>query len=346
MTEKWIVTGGCGFIGTNVCESLVADGITPIVVDNLARPRVHQNLTMLRDELGVQCHVVDIRDREGLRACLASHADARVVLHLAGQVSFVASLRNPRYDFETNAMGTFNVLEAVRDLIPAAAVIYSSTNKVYGDLAQLRTDETETRYVLPDFPAGIPNDLPLHLHGGYGCSKGSADQLVTDWAEFHGVHGVSLRQSSIYGGRQFATEDQGWAAFFAERFVSDEPYSISGNGKQVRDLLHVDDLYRAYRCAADSIEAIVGRAFNIGGGVSNSASLLELFDQLQRRTGFRPSYTAGPPRPFDQKVFIADTSEFTARTGWEPRVGLDQGLDELVDWARVLAGSSAAGGQP
>ncbi|NHC46358.1 NAD-dependent epimerase/dehydratase family protein [Motilibacter aurantiacus] len=337
---KWVVTGGCGFIGTNVAERLAADGEEVVVVDNLARPRVHRNLSFLRDELGLEVVVADIRDLEAVRSLLRTHSDAGAVLHLAGQVSFVASLRDPRYDFEANTVGTFNVLEAVRDFAPQAVVVYSSTNKVYGDLDELAVEETETRYVLRDYPHGVPSTLPLRLHGGYGCSKGAADQFVVDWAHFHDLRSVSFRQSSVYGGRQFSTEDQGWAAFFAERFSANESYRISGTGKQVRDLLHVDDLYRAFRAAVAAPDAVRGRAVNIGGGPSNSASLLELFDQLAELTGNRPDYERGPGRPADQKVFIADVRELDELLGWRPQIGLDKGLPELVEWAgRVVGGA-------
>lgn len=332
---KWLITGGCGFIGSNVAELLVADGIEPVVFDNLSRPRVEQNRNALVAS-GIECVIGDIRDAGAVRGLLARHDDIDVVLHLAGQVSFMRSLAEPRNDFETNALGTFNVLEAVRDLVPGAAVFFSSTNKVYGDLADLRVREDDHRFVLEDFPNGVPNTLPMSLHGGYGCSKGAADALVTDWSRFHGITGVVFRQSSIYGGRQFSTEDQGWAAFFAERFVSNSAFSISGTGKQVRDLLHVSDLYRAFRLASEDPKSLAGQAMNIGGGPNNSLSLLELFERLERATGNRPPYEAGPERPADQKVFVADIRPLSDSLGWSPAVGLDQGIEELVSWVRSI----------
>jgi len=331
---KWIVTGGCGFIGTNVAERLQAQGHEVIVIDNLRRPRVHRNLTFLRDALNIECVVGDVRDASLLHEVFSHHSDATAVLHLAGQVSFLASLRDPRYDFEANAVGTLNVLEATKAHVPNALVIYSSTNKVYGDLTEIATVETKTRFTLPDYPHGLPSDLPLNLSGGYGCSKGAADQLVIDWARYQGLRTVSLRQSSVYGGRQFSTEDQGWAAFFAERFARNEPYEISGTGKQVRDLLHVGDLYRAYLAVATRPDVVTGRAFNIGGGPRSNSSLLELFDRLEGLTSNRPDYTAGPPRPADQKVFIADIRPLEEAVGWLPEIGLTEGLAELVDWVR------------
>jgi CDP-paratose 2-epimerase len=334
---KWLVTGGCGFIGTNVVERLVRDGHEPLVFDNVSRPRVHRNLSYLRDELGVEVEVADVRDTAAVNRFFTQHADADVVAHLAGQVSFMASLADPRSDFEINALGTLNVVDAAVRHTPDAPVLYSSTNKVYGTLEELQTDELATRYSFPDYPDGLPSSLPLRPSGGYSVSKMSADQIILDWSRHHGLRGVVFRQSSVYGGRQFATEDQGWAAFFAERFVGNQPFRINGNGKQVRDLLHVDDLYRAFVLAACT-EATAGRCYNIGGGPENSLSLLELFEELRVRTGNSPSYEAGPPRPADQKVFVADISELEP-LGWTPNIDKDHGLTLLIDWAGELVRS-------
>ena len=336
---KWLITGGCGFIGTNVVERLVRDGDETAVFDNISRPRVHRNLSFLRDDLGVDVTVGDVRDAGSVERFISTNADADVVLHLAGQVSFMSSLADPRSDFETNALGTFNVVDSVARNIPDAALLFSSTNKVYGTLADLPIEELETRYVFPDYPNGLPSTLPLEPSGGYSVSKMAADQIVSDWSRHHGLNGVVFRQSSVYGGRQFATEDQGWAAYFAERFVGNEPFRISGNGKQVRDLLHVEDLYRAFLVAAEQIELATGRCYNIGGGPSNSLSLLEIFDELADRTGNRPFYEAGTPRPADQRIFIADISEL-ATLGWTPRIGVELGLDGLVAWAEEIAPGS------
>ena len=334
---KWLVTGGCGFIGTNVVERLIHDGHEPVVFDNVSRPRVHRNLTYLRDELGVDVEVADVRDTAAVNRFFAKHTDAHVVAHLAGQVSFMASLADPRSDFEINALGTLNVVDAAVRHTPDSPVLFSSTNKVYGTLEELTTDEQPTRYVFPDYPNGLPANLPLRPSGGYSVSKMSADQIILDWSRHHGLRGTVFRQSSVYGGRQFATEDQGWAAFFAERFVANEPFRINGNGKQVRDLLHVDDLYRAFVMAA-ATDATTGRCFNIGGGPDNSLSLLELFGELGARTGNAPAYESGPPRPADQKIFIADISELGG-LGWRPSIDKDRGLTLLIDWATELVRS-------
>lgn len=331
---KWIITGGCGFIGTNAAVAYAAVGDEVVVMDNLTRPHVHRNLVMLRDEMGLECHVTDVRDRDAIERLVYEHRDADVVLHLAGQVSLLGSIWDPRYDFESNALGTLNVLESVRRHAPAAAVLYASTNKVYGELKHLRTVEGHLRYVLPDLPDGVDESAPLDLRGGYGCSKGAADQYVLDYHRSFGLRTVSLRQSSIYGGRQYATADQGWVAYFVQVGLAGVLFQINGSGKQVRDALHVSDLVELYRRCTEHVEQVEGLALNVGGGPECSSSLLELFELLEQRYGFEFSYRSGPPRPADQKVFIADTTRAHEATGWSPTVGLNEGLDELVSWSR------------
>lgn len=331
---KWIITGGCGFIGTNAAMAYAAAGDEVVVLDNLLRPQVHRNLTILRDELGLECHVLDVRDRDAVCRLVHQHRDADVVLHLAGQVSLLASIEDPRYDFEANALGTLNVLEAVRRHAQDTAVLYASTNKVYGDLGQLQVEERGQRYVLPDCPDGIDESTPLDLHGGYGCSKGAADQYVLDYHRTFDLRTVSLRQSSVYGGHQYATADQGWLAYFVHVGVTGAPFRINGDGKQVRDALHISDLLQLYRRCLDHIDRVDGLALNVGGGPDRSSSLLELFDLLEQRYGFQLSYESGPVRPSDQKVFIADITKARELTGWTPWVDLPEGLDELVAWTR------------
>lgn len=331
---KWLITGGCGFIGSNAAVTYAAAGDEVVVLDNLSRPCVHRNLTALRDELGLECHVADIRDHDAVDRLVERHHDADALLHLAGQVSLLASIEDPRYDFEANALGTLNILEAVRRNAAEMIVLFASTNKVYGDLASLRSEESDLRYVLPDLPDGIDEDQPLDLHGGYGCSKGAADQYILDYHRSYQLRTVSLRQSSIYGGRQYATADQGWLAYFVHVGLSGTSFRINGDGKQVRDALHVADLLDLYRRCVEEIGEVDGRAFNVGGGPERSASLLELFALLEQRYGLQLDYRSGPPRPGDQRVFIADTRRVTRATGWRPRIDLAAGLDELVAWTR------------
>ncbi len=334
---KWVLTGGAGFIGANLAKRLKEAGETCVVTDNFHRPGARLNREFLEKHCGITVQYLDIRFADQVNAFFEANADVDVVVHLAGQVSFVASIEDPRYDFDTNALGTFNVLEALRRFAPGARVVYSSTNKVYGDLTGLRCEETATRYVLPDYPNGLPESLPIELHGGYSCSKGTADIYMRDYRAMYGLKTVSLRQSSIYGGNQYATEDQGWVAYFVQMGVQNSPYRISGTGKQVRDLLHIDDLCACFRRIAELPEdsAAWGQAFNMGGGAGSSLSLLELFEKLRTRYGFTMTYTAGPPRLADQKVFIADTTKARQMLGWKQQVSVDEGLDEMVQWSRA-----------
>ena len=333
---KWLITGGAGFIGTNAAATLAAAGEKCVLADSFHRVGAKYNRAFLHDHFGLQVDYLDVRFRDQVNAYWAAH-DADVILHLAGQVSLVASLSDPVYDFDANALGTLNVLEATRRFRPDAKLIYASSNKVYGDLRSLRTSEEETRYVLPGYPRGLSEDLPLELHGGYSCSKGAADQYVLDYHRIYDLNTVALRQSSIYGGRQYASEDQGWVAYFVQMGVERRRFRISGTGKQVRDLLHISDLIECYRAFARAPRESLafGQAFNIGGGPQSSVSVIELFSMLESEYGFPMQYDAGPARMGDQKVFIADTRKAQQHLGWQPSVSVAQGLAELIEWSKA-----------
>ena len=332
---KWLITGGAGFIGTNAAATLTAAGERCVLADNFHGAGAQYNRAFLRDRFGLEVSFLDIRFRDQVNSFWAAH-DADVILHLAGQVSLVASLSDPVYDFDANALGTFNVLEATRRFRPDARLIYASSNKVYGDLRGLRTSEEETRYVLPGYPHGLAEDLPMKLHGGYSCSKGAADQYVLDYHRVHNLSTVVLRQSSIYGGRQYASEDQGWVSYFVQMGVERRRSRISGTGKQVRDLLHISDLIECYRAIARAPRESLafGQAFNIGGGPQASVSVVELFSILESEYRFRMQYDAGPARMGDQRVFIADTRKAQRHLGWQPSVPVAEGLAELIEWSR------------
>jgi CDP-paratose 2-epimerase len=333
---NWLITGGAGFIGTNVAAALTRAGEACALADNFHRRGARYNHAYLRDRLRLAVDYLDVRFQDEVNAYWSAH-DADVILHLAGQVSLAASLANPRYDFEANALGTFNVLEATRRFHPDAKLIYASTNKVYGDLRHLRVEEAETRYRLPDYPAGLSEEMPIELHGGYACSKGAADQYVLDYHRIYGLSTIALRQSTVYGGRQYATEDQGWVAYFVQMGVERRPFGISGSGKQVRDLLHVSDLIECYRSvAATPRESLAfGQAFNIGGGPQATLSLMELFARLESEYGFPMRYVAGPARIGDQKVFVADNRKASRHLGWHPSVSVAEGLEELIAWSKA-----------
>jgi len=260
-----------------------------------------------------------------------------VVFHLAGQVAMTTSLESPRLDFEINALGSFNVLESVRKHCPGAAVLYSSTNKVYGDLEWTTYTETAQRYVTPDFPEGFPETIPLEFHSPYGCSKGCADQYMQDFHRMFGIKTVVFRHSSMYGGRQFASYDQGWIGWFCQMAVAakqgmSEKFTISGNGKQVRDVLHAEDMVSLYFAAADRITEVAGEVFNIGGGSLNSLSLIELFAVLEQMLDVRLTFERLPVRQSDQRVFVSDISKARKLLGWSPQVSKEVGIRKMVEW--------------
>ena len=332
---KWILTGGAGFIGSNIASRLVQQGDTPIVIDTLIRPRVLENATWLKLNFGIETIRVDIRDSAELRKVFLQHLDADAVIHLAGQVSLLDSLENPRNDYEVNVNGTFNVLECFRDLLPSSHLVYSSTNKVYGDLESLTFEEGDTRYCALGYEKGFDENLDINPAGGYGVSKCSAELFISDWAKSYGLKTTVLRQSSIYGERQFSTSDQGWAAFFVESFLRNESFQINGNGKQVRDLLHVEDLFLLVNSIVSAGGAACG-TFNVGGGMSNSLSLLELFGILESTTGNMPNFTCGPKRPHDQLVYVSNNFRICDAIGWEPLISHEVGIQRLINWSKQL----------
>jgi CDP-paratose 2-epimerase len=345
MAETWIITGGCGFVGSNLSASLLEDGHAVVAFDNLSRLGSAENLAWLRERAArpgagrfTFVHG-DTRSRADVDHLFEQHGiGATAVAHVAGQVAMTTSIARPRLDFEVNALGALNVLEAVRARCPGAAALFSSTNKVYGDLRQYRHLETATRWTLPDLPNGLDEGVPLEFHSPYGCSKGAADQYFLDYHRIFGLKTVVFRHSSMYGGRQFATYDQGWVGWFVEQVLSGAHFTISGDGKQVRDLLHADDLVSCYRQAAARIDACAGRPFNIGGGMESSLSLVELFAALERITGRKADFERLPWRASDQKVFVADTRAARAAFGFAPRVGWEEGLTRMVAWVRSRSG--------
>jgi len=334
---KYLITGGCGFLGSNLASDVLNRGDDLVVFDNLSRLGSNKNLDWLRTQGDFQFIYGDIRNREDIEK-IVKESKPDVIFHCAGQVAMTTSIKNPRLDFEVNALGTFNLLEAVRNYSPESIIVYSSTNKVYGDLGWVRYEESETRYITPDFPNGFPENIPLDFHSPYGCSKGTADQYMLDHARIYGLRTVVFRHSSMYGSRQFATYDQGWIGWFCQKAIETkkgllkDPFAISGNGKQVRDVLYVSDLVRLYFETLKKIERVKGQVFNIGGGIDNSLSLLELFEILERELRVKLSYTKLPWRSSDQKVFVADISKAKNLIGWEPRVNKDKGIAMMLNW--------------
>jgi CDP-paratose 2-epimerase len=331
-----VITGGSGFIGSNLAESFLADGEDVIVLDNLARPGVDQNLEWLKQRHGARVHPVlaDVRDLRGIEAAFG---DAKAVFHLAAQTAVTTSLVSPLDDFEANARGTINVLESVRKAGRKAPVIFASTNKVYGALEDLEMLAMDDRYVPADPKVrdfGIGEDRPLSFCTPYGCSKGVADQYVLDYAKSFDIPTAVLRMSCIYGPRQFGTEDQGWVAHFLIRALKGEDISIYGDGRQVRDILHVDDAVGAYRAVHAAIGAVKGDVFNLGGGPQNSVSILSVLREIEQLTGRPLSTGFGDWRAGDQLYFVADTRKLSDRLGWQARVRWKSGLQHLADWLR------------
>ena len=340
---KYLITGGCGFLGSNLAAEVLRKSDELILIDNLSRMGAQQNLDWLKTQGKFTFHPVDVRNYADVEKIVRDVKPERL-FHLAGQVAMTTSIANPRLDFETNVLGSHNVLEAVRLHSPQSTVIYSSTNKVYGDLDTVHFDEKETRYVAPAFPRGFDESTPLDFRSPYGCSKGAADQYMLDYARVFGLKTVVFRHSSIYGGRQFSTYDQGWIGWFVAKACEakrgkTEPFTISGNGKQVRDILFASDLVSCYFLAAEHANEIKGQAFNIGGTIENSLSLLELLRLLEKKVDTRLNYTQLPPRESDQKVFVADTTKAKKLFGWEPKVSCDEGLKHMIAWVNENASS-------
>jgi CDP-paratose 2-epimerase len=330
---KILITGGAGFIGANVAAHHLKLGHEVVVFDNLSRPGTRGNLAWLVQHRDGDIMFVngDTRDFSALQAAMSRDVD--IVYHFAAQVAVTTSVRDPRADFEINALGTFNVLEAVRQRAPEAIVLYASTNKVYGGMETVAITEDETRYRYCDLAYGIPEDQLLDFHSPYGCSKGAGDQYVRDYARIYGMRTVVFRQSCIYGTRQFGVEDQGWVAHFCISARLGNPITIYGDGKQARDVLWIDDLIAAYEAAAARIDRTSGRIYNIGGGPEHSVSIWREFCPLVEQLSERPPrVTYADWRPGDQPVYISDIRRAERELGWAPTVSFEAGVERLWRW--------------
>jgi CDP-paratose 2-epimerase len=328
-----LITGGAGFIGVNSARHFAAKGWQVSVLDNLSRRGTEDNLVWLRKQAPVAFERADIRDAASVQR-IVGQLKPDVLLHLAGQVAVTTSVANPREDFEINALGTLNMLEAVRKASPGSFFITASTNKVYGKMDDVDVVERHGRYEYRDHPAGVDENQQLDFHSPYGCSKGAADQYTIDYARIYGLKAVALRQSCIYGTRQFGIEDQGWVAWFTIAAVLGKEITIYGDGKQIRDVLHVDDLARAYEAAIDHQDQASGQAFNIGGGPSNTMSLLELLARLEQDLGQKIPVRWADWRPGDQPVFVCNLGKAKSRLDWAPSIGVDAGVRSLTAWVR------------
>jgi len=333
-----LITGGAGFIGSNLADALMREGRDVIIFDNLSRKGVEQNLHWLTRRHGklLTFRSGDLRDAAAVAAVVGQ---ASSVAHLAAQVAVTASLDDPWEDFSVNMLGTMHVLEAIRRKGGPMPLVFASTNKVYGDLGGIETTLGTDRHVPRDSPLatkGISEAAALRFATPYGCSKGAADQYVLDYARSFGIPAVVLRMSCIYGPRQFGTEDQGWVAHFLRRALDDETLILYGDGRQVRDLLHVEDAVRAWMTVLVDAESLAGQVFNLGGGPANAVSLISVLKEIEQLT-YRPvRHFFGPPRQGDQLWYVSDTAKLTAATGWRATIRWQEGLADLMGWLEEL----------
>ncbi len=335
MSKNYIITGGAGFIGSNYVHRLLERGEKVTIYDNLSRAGAARNLAWLKETFGEKAFTLIIGDVRDAALLAASCRDADVIVHLAAQVAVTTSVTNPREDFEINALGTFNMVEAARLNERKPVVIYASTNKVYGGMEDVPLMEEPTRWRYADLPHGCPESQPLDFHSPYGCSKGTGDQYVRDYHRIYGLPSVVFRQSCIYGPRQFGVEDQGWVAWMIIAAVTGRPLTIYGDGKQIRDVLHVEDLLDAYDAAIAKIDVVKGRVYNLGGGPQNTMSIwTEFGPMLERLLGKPVPVQRGDWRPGDQKVFVADIRKAEQELGWKPKIGVEEGVRRLFEWVK------------
>jgi CDP-paratose 2-epimerase len=330
---KILITGGAGFIGANVAAHNLRLGHEVVIFDNLSRAGTNGNLSWLmrQSDGNLTCVPGDVRDYTAVRAVMSRDID--IVYHLAAQVAVTTSVRDPRADFDINAVGTFNVLEAIRERAPDAIVVYASTNKVYGGMENVAIVEDDTRYRYRDLPRGISEEQLLDFHSPYGCSKGTGDQYVRDYARIYGLRTVVLRQSCIYGTRQFGVEDQGWLAHFCISVRLGRPITIYGDGKQTRDALWIDDLVAAYEAAAANITRTSGHVYNIGGGPEHTVSIWNEFGSLlEKLSETSPQVTYAQWRPGDQPVYVSDIRKAERDLNWRPQVSVEEGVERLWQW--------------
>ncbi len=333
MTISYLITGGAGFIGSNYVNRLLERGQRVIIYDNLSRAGSRVNLSWLEDKFGKKAFQLIRGDVADAKQLAAAAREADVFVHLAGQVAVTTSVMEPRHDFESNALGTFNAVEAARLSGRDPIFIYASTNKVYGGMDDVKIVEEASRWRYTDLTMGCPETQPLDFHSPYGCSKGAGDQYVRDYSRIYGLRSVVFRQSCIYGPRQFGVEDQGWLAWMIIAAVTGRQITIYGDGKQVRDVLHVDDLLHAYDAAIERIGTGKGQVYNMGGGPRNVLAVwAEFGPMLEKLLGKHIEIAHADWRPGDQRVFYADFTKATRELEWKPNIKLEEGIEMLFRW--------------
>jgi len=339
MTRNYLVTGGAGFIGSNYVRRLLQRNEHVTIFDNLSRAGAPRNIDWLKSQFGDDAFRLTIGDVRRADEIAEAAKEADVIVHLAGQVAVTTSVINPRDDFESNALGTFNTLEAARASGRDPIFLYASTNKVYGGMDDVQLKEESSRWLYADLKEGCSESQPLDFHSPYGCSKGAGDQYVRDYARIYGLRSVVFRQSCIYGPRQFGIEDQGWLAWMIIAAVTGRKITIYGDGKQVRDVLHVDDLLNAYDAAIENIDTAKGQVYNMGGGTHNVMAIWSEFGPiLERLLGKKIEVARDDWRPGDQKVFYADYRKAKRELGWEPKIDLEEGIELLFNWVKENQG--------
>lgn len=329
---RYLVTGGAGFVGSNLVNRLLEEGHEVTLFDNLSRRGVNHNLEWLKSKKNKNLTIIkgDVRNPKEIEPVCK---DVDAIYHTAAQVAVTTSVSNPREDFEINALGTFNVLEGARKSNTDPTLIFTSTNKVYGALDDLEIEEQKTRYDFKTLKTGVPSERPIEPHTPYGCSKGSADSYCLDYHRIYSLNTVVFRMSCIYGTRQFGNVDQGWVVHFIITHILGKPISIYGDGKQVRDILFIDDLVNAFQLATKEIGKTKGQAYAIGGGQKFTISLLELVDQIEKSKNKKFNLTFEDWRPSDQKVYYSDISKAKKGFGWAPAIDPRTGVGRLYEWA-------------
>ncbi len=332
---KVLITGCAGFIGCHLTRRFLEQNATITGIDNLSRKGGAANLQWLQAQAGGRLHFYqeDIRNFDRVVQVFRQEGPFDLVIHEAGQVAVTTSVANPREDFEINALGTFNLLEATRLFSSEAFFEFASTNKVYGGMEEVGIVQHSGRYTYAGLPEGVSEDCLLDFHSPYGCSKGAADQYVRDYHRIFGMRTVVLRQSCIYGTRQFGIEDQGWVAWFTIASLLKKPITIYGDGKQVRDVLWIDDLVDAYEQLYRNADRVAGEIFNVGGGPANTLSLLELVQFLADEGLLSGTPAIGDWRAGDQRVFVANIDKIHRAIGWRPKTSPQQGVQHLARWA-------------
>ena len=337
---KYFITGGCGFIGTNLALSFNKKIFKELlIIDNLSKPTANKNLSVLKKNK-IKFNKIDIaKSKDKIQNLIKLHKP-KVIFHLAGQVAMSTSIKDPHLDFQGNVISTINLLEGIRKFSKNTILIFASTNKVYGDLENLKYLKNKTRYKIKDNFSGFTENNNLDFKSPYACSKGSADQYVLDYSRVFNLNTVVFRHSSVYGGRQFFTYDQGWVGWFCAQAIKNKllkksRFSITGNGKQVRDLVHIDDITHLYKLAFKNFSKLKGKAYNIGGGFRNSLSVIELIGYLQKKLNIKLDFYKIPSRPYDQKIFISNNRKIYKDLKWKPKINFKKGLNQMLDWIKL-----------